>query len=190
MDKRKQPKSEAWLAAMAARRGIKGTNQFTKARELGLPVPSRSEETRQKIREARTGSKLSEETKQKVSSSMRSYLDRNPDKVGYKLNHYSKGRSYAEEYWKNVLDNNGLEYEEQLKIGLYYLDFAFPKQKIDLEIDGEQHYSDQRIIESDKRRTEALTKLGWQTIRIRWSEYTKLENKEDFVEQLLRQLRL
>src|SRR3546814_4629172 len=49
---------------------------------------------------------------------------------------------------------------------IYSLDFAIIPSKIDLEIDGEQHYVDQRIVDSDKRRTEYLESLGWKTIRV------------------------
>jgi very-short-patch-repair endonuclease len=109
--------------------------------------------------------------------------------VPYRLNHYSKGRSYAEEYWKVILDSNNLVYEEQYKISKYQLDFSFPTLKIDLEIDGDQHYLDKRIIESDKRRNIYLEKLGWTVIRIRWSEYKKLIDKKQFVEIILKKLR-
>ena len=46
--------------------------------------------------------------------------------------------------------------------------------KIDFEVDGEQHYKDQKIIESDKKRTEYLKKNGWKIIRIRWSKWQKM----------------
>jgi hypothetical protein len=61
---KKSPKTEKWFAAMAARKG-KGTNQFTKAKELGLKAEV-SEETRNKIREKNVGRKQTEETKAKI----------------------------------------------------------------------------------------------------------------------------
>lgn len=136
-----KPKSEKWYAAMAAKRGKTARNQYTKADELGVPRPKITDEMRERRREAnfRRGPH-SEETKKKISESRIKFLRDNPDKVPYKLNHYSKGRSYPEEYWKVVLDTNNLVYEEQFQIGPYQLDFAFPNKKIDLEIDGDQHY--------------------------------------------------
>jgi very-short-patch-repair endonuclease len=179
----KKPKSAAWYAAMNARKG-KGTNQYTKAKELGLPKPVVSEESHKK-RSLSSKRPHSEETKKKISAQRIKFLRENPDKVPYKLNHYSKGRSYAEEYWKVILDTHNLSYDEQYQIGPYQLDFAFPKIKIDLEIDGDQHYLDKRVIESDQRRNKYLEELGWTVIRVKWSEYKKLEDKKSFVNKIL-----
>lgn len=182
----KKPKSEAWYAAMKTK---KKSNQYLKAEELGLPKPDRSSETRKKLSEAAKKQKHSEETKKKISDARIKFLRENPDKVPYKLNHYSKGRSYAEEYWKNVLDSNDMQYEEQYQIGPYQLDFAFLKNKIDLEIDGDQHYLDERIVESDKRRTLYLEEKGWKVIRIKWSEYQKLTSKKNYVDDIIYQIK-
>lgn len=188
MDGRKKPKSEKWFKAMEARRG-RGTNQFTKAKELGIPLPVDSQEMREHKSRLSRAFRHSEETKKQISESKRKYLQENPDKVPYKLNHSSNGRSYPEEYWKSILDNNNVKYEEQHPVGSYSLDFALPDRMIDLEIDGEQHYVDQRIVESDKRRTEYLETLGWTTIRVRWSEFKRLDDKESFVNDILSRLK-
>jgi very-short-patch-repair endonuclease len=180
-------KSEKWYAAMHARKG-KGTNQYTKAKELGLPKPELSEDSLLKISRASSKRRHSDEVKKKISEARIKFLRENPDKVPYKLNHYSKGRSYAEDYWKNVLDSNNLKYEEQYQIGPYQLDFAFVDIKVDLEIDGDQHYLDKRIVESDKRRNAYLQDLGWKIIRVKWSEYQKLEDKKKYVSELIEQL--
>lgn len=181
----KKPKSEAWYAAMAAKRGNSSRNQYTKAAELGLPIP----QSPLKGKEGPTkGRGLSAEHKKRISEGRIKFLRENPHMVPYKLNHYSKGRSYAEEYWKAILDSNNLEYEEQYQIGPYQLDFAFTEMKVDLEIDGDQHHLDPRVIESDKRRNAYLTELGWKIIRVKWSDYQKLVDKKTFVEYILKQL--
>ena len=87
-----------------------------------------------------------------------------------------------------MLDSNNLIYEEQYQIGIYQLDFAFVDLKIDLEIDGDQHYLDQRIAASDIRRTKYLEELGWKTIRVRWSNYKKLADKKQFVDEIVKAL--
>ena len=183
----KKIRSEAWYAAMRARRG-NGQNQYTKAKRLGLPKPELSEESRKK-RSILNKRPHTEETKKKISESRIKYLRENPDKVPYKLNHYSKGRSYAEEYWKVVLDTNNILYKEQYQIGPYQLDFAFPDIKIDLEIDGDQHHLDKRVVESDKRRNLYLEELGWKIIRVKWSEYKKLTDKKEYVNMILNQIK-
>ena len=48
--------------------------------------------------------------------------------------------------------------------GNYYLDFACPKIKLDVEIDGYNHNSD-RQKKKDAARTEFLNGLGWKVLR-------------------------
>lgn len=64
----KSEKSGKWYAAMHARKG-KGTNQFTKAKELGLEKPEISLETRKKMGDAWRGKKHTEASKKKMSKS-------------------------------------------------------------------------------------------------------------------------
>lgn len=129
--------------------------------------------------------KHSEETKKKLSDIRKKFLSENPDKVPYLLNHSSK-KSYPEEYFSKLFKIVGIDVVEKHRVWLYELDFSIPQRKIDIEIDGEQHYSDEKIIESDKRRNNYLEKRGWSIIRIRWSEYQRLsENmKNKFIKQL------
>jgi very-short-patch-repair endonuclease len=120
----------------------------------------------------------SEETKEKISKARKKYLEDNPDKVPYKLNHYSKGDSYPERYFKKLFKNEGIPLKHHLQVSLYELDFYNEEKMKCLEIDGEQHYVDDRIVESDQRRTEYLTGRGWDVCRIRWSEWKKLTEKQ------------
>lgn len=65
--------SKKWLDAMHAKKGH-GTNQYVKAKELGLPKPIISEETRNKLSKTSKGRKHSETSKQKISESMRKLI--------------------------------------------------------------------------------------------------------------------
>ena len=87
-----------------------------------------------------------------------------------------------------ILDSNNLVYEEQYQIGPYQLDFAFPDLKIDLEIDGDQHHLDKRVVESDKRRNIYLENLGWTIVRVKWSEYKRLTDKKEYVSLILNKI--
>lgn len=146
---------------------------------------TRSKSEAQKLDQLKNPRILSKETKDKISASRIEYLNKNPEMVPYKLNHYSKGLSYPERYWKEILISNNIIFTDQFQIGLYSLDFALVDKMIDLEIDGEQHYLDQRIVASDQRRTKFLEDLGWTVIRIRWSEYKKLKDKQKFIDLIL-----
>ena len=69
------------------------------------------------------------------------------------------------------------------------MDFAFVDSKQYIEIDGEQHYVDNRIVKHDKIRTDKLLKNGWECImRVRWSEYKKMEKseQEEFVTNMIK----
>lgn len=136
--------------------------------------------------------KHTEETKRKISKSRIKYLEENPEKVPYVLNHASKGPSYPERYWKKIFDKYDVNYSEQYKVGRFSLDFAFPENLIYIEIDGEQHYTDKRIVESDKIRTMYLNNLGWKVIRVRWSHFMrmKIDERKKFVKDLINQLKI
>lgn len=127
----------------------------------------------------------SEETKKKLSEIRIKFLKQNPDKVPYKLNHSSK-ESYPEKYFTELFENEGFGVSKKLQIGLYELDFYIPNKKIDIEIDGSQHYTDSKIVESDKRRTAFLESEGWDVIRIDWAKYQKMnfEEKADYIKDL------
>lgn len=130
------------------------------------------------------GRKLSEEHKKKISESRKKYLLIHPDKVPYKLNHKHK-ETAPEKYFKEVLKGFISQYRPEGT--LYEIDFANPGLKIGIEIDGEQHYVDDKIVEHDKIRTENLTKLGWKLIRIRWSYFQSLpfEQRQEIVKGLM-----
>lgn len=91
---------------------------------------------------------------------------------------HNKGRtlpSWPEQFWLKVLENNNLTEGLQIEyvFDRYSLDFAWPKRKKCLEIDGEQHYLNEQQIASDKRKDCKLTDAGWQVMRIRWKEMFK-----------------
>lgn len=143
------------------------------------------EKQKKKLSTANKGKQLSEEHKEKISKSRIEYLKANPDKVPYKLNHKHK-ETYPEKYFKKVL--KGFIKQYRVDGTLYEIDFANPKTKLGIEIDGEQHYVDKRIVQHDIKRTNVLENKGWKIIRIRWSEFTLLakEDKEKVITDLLK----
>ena len=156
---------------------------ITKAKNRG-DFKSRNNSDAQKLSCKMNPRKHSEKTKQKISISRKKFLEENPDKIPYLLNHSSRP-SYPERYFKKILT----KLEPEYKVLSYSLDFADPHKKIDIEIDGEQHYTDPKIIKHDKKRNKRLKELGWKIIRIRWSTYKKLnkECRKRFISNLLSQ---
>lgn len=146
---------------------------------------------KRRILSKKKGIKLSEEHKKKISKSRKDFLMNNPDKVPYLLNH-SRNESYPEKYFENIFDKEGLfdtdiGIEKSYRVGLYELDFSIPNKKIDIEIDGDQHYYDSKIVESDDRRNKYLVEQGWDIIRIKWSDYQKMntDDKRTYINSLI-----
>lgn len=138
-----------------------------------------------KLYKIKNPQKHSEETKKKISEIRKKYLQENPDKVPYKLNHSSR-ESYPEKYFTELFKSEGINVIKSFHIGLYELDFCILDKKIDIEIDGSQHYYDEKVVESDKRRNKFLEDNGWDIVRINWSEYQKFnsDDKKDYIFKL------
>lgn len=125
------------------------------------------------------GKKHSEETKKKISETQ-------------KKNYAGKSRyipvqehrkSYAEQYFDVIFTDA----QKQFPVDRYRLDYAWPDTKTYIEVDGEQHYTEEGL-KHDNERTQVLESLGWLCKkRIRWSEYQKLneDEKKAFIESLL-----
>jgi very-short-patch-repair endonuclease len=131
------------------------------------------------------GRKHTDETKAKIAAKQ---------KENYRgISRYATVReqrkSYAEEYFETIFTDAEMQYH----VDRYFLDFAWPKSKIYIEIDGEQHYEDQGVVQHDKERTENLAKSGWRLLkRIRWSEFQKLSftEKENEIFRLKQTLKI
>lgn len=101
-------------------------------------------------------------------------------------------RSYAELYTEEILKNHNLFFEIEKFIsynslnvnrrGGYFLDFYFPEQKINLEIDGNQHKYRK---ESDIKRDNLLKSAGIIVKRIPWINLKNENEKAFFLKSLL-----
>ncbi len=54
----------------------------------------------------------------------------------------------------------------------YYLDIAFPRAKVAIEIDGRFHETDAGVFESDRHRQNELVSEGWIVLRFTWTMLT------------------
>lgn len=92
-------------------------------------------------------------------------------------------RSYPEKWFiKNVIEkynlNSKYTIKEKFSFGKYFLDFAIIDMKIDLEIDGQQHFRTDEAIEHDKERDKFVSDNDWKVYRIAWIE---LKNDREIV---------
>jgi len=172
-------KSEKWYAAMHARKG-KGTNQYTKARKLGLPDPIISNETKQKLSANHRG-KNSEETKKKISLGVIKAYEEGRHSINCGWPNREGRESYPEIWWTGVIDAefNDKNYEREKRIGPYSLDFAWPHKMKYIEVDGQQHYRFNELRQSDIRKDKYLKNLGWTVLRIKWEDC--YNNKQHFI---------
>jgi hypothetical protein len=109
-------------------------------------------------------------TKAIIGSKTTRYIERTGD-VPYLKNHHKKGRSYPELFFAGILKDRNIDFAAEVRAGKYSMDFKI--HNINLEIDGEQHYSKSSIIR-DNNRNEYMMNIGLSVIRIRWRTYKRL----------------
>lgn len=162
-------------------KGHKGHNQFTKARELGLPIP---ESTRKGKPGTWLGRKHTEEQKKKISESAK----RNHEKgIGHTWKNRYLNPSYAEQWLYGFLDARNIQFEKEVPFKGFFLDVVIGNKVI--EIDGEQHYLPEQFpeqMERDQRKDKLLKEEGYQELRLRWSLVQKdKENQIKILENFL-----
>jgi len=141
-------------------KGHKGINQYIKAKELGLPKPEVSKETREKISKAWKGKYHTEEQKKKLSESMKVAVRKYPESfsasnVNGRVKHYNYNGFKLDGLWelevakyldskniKWIKPNNGFEYEWNNDIHIYYPDFYLPEYNYYIEVKGYQRDRD------------------------------------------------
>lgn len=99
--------------------------------------------------------------------------------------------SPGENLWRKLLEENDFVFEQEKKIkqsdvgisnGSYYsLDFFLTDFNVDLEIDGLEHKTIEKLVVHDKERNEALLQNGMSVVRI---AYDKVFSNEHILQQL------
>lgn len=115
----------------------------------------------------------SDETKEIMRVKRIEFMKNNPDKTAWRTSNLS----YPEKLFLNKLKE--LKWDENYSIIReycifpYFVDFAFPNEKVAIEIDGSQHLLSDRK-ESDEKKDSLLMNQGWCVIRV-----TEKEVKEN-----------
>jgi hypothetical protein len=144
--------------------GKKGTNDFTKARALGLPDPIVSEETRKKISKAGKGRRHTAETKERLSEIRSLYIEQKGSGGFLDVGWYDVCNINNESFkvrgtWElkyaqwlnahNILWNRNISFKYQREDGVrrtYLPDFYLPATKEIKEVKGYFSPSDQEKI--------------------------------------------
>lgn len=90
--------------------------------------------------------------------------------------------SYPEKFVLKVLQENKIKEKYTIiqhhPVGKYFLDFAIMELKLDIEVDGEQHFRTQSAINHDKIRDDFLRLNDWTIYRISWGNMVNNSIKE------------
>ena len=88
--------------------------------------------------------------------------------------------SYPESIAIKTLDGLNINYEREMPISKYFVDFAIHDMMIILEIDGQQHKNPERA-KTDILKDAILTKKGWKVYRIKWPEENIIESIKNII---------
>ena len=147
-------------------------------RDKGLVRMERTPEQKRLFNSVKhVGIKHSEKTKKKLSLIRKQWISENPDKSPYIVSHKSRGETYPEKYFREWMEKENIPFQQEYRFKLYAFDFLV-NERIDLEIDGDQHKNDKRIIEHDIKRDNKSKDAGFIVYRIMWSDYQKLNQEE------------
>lgn len=141
-------------------KGHKGTNQFIKAKELGLSQPIVSNETRIKLGNIWKGKTHTDEEKIKISQGIRKAIINNPESysstnVNGRIKHYIFNGIKLDGLWElevaKYLEENNIKWERP-KNGftymwnnsehIYFPDFYLPEYNYYIEVKGYQRERD------------------------------------------------
>lgn len=88
------------------------------------------------------------------------------------------GMSYPEKWFSEVIKNNFSDknFEYNLPVGHYKLDFAWKEKMRYIEIDGQQH---NESVDYDIKRDAFIKSFGWECLRLKW-EFI-VNNKEEAI---------
>jgi len=81
--------------------------------------------------------------------------------------------SQAERQYHDLLDIHRIRgwvanYKVTIGSSWYYLDIAFRKEKLAIEVDGYKTHSSHQAFETDRRRHNDLTRAGWTVLHFTW----------------------
>lgn len=131
-----------------------------------------------------TGKTHSEETKQKISESMKRA---HSEGRAYVWEHRTTKPTAPEKFLIGVLKNElnmecGKDYTREFPYKGFFLDFCWVDKKLVIEMDGSQHERYPEQIERDIRKDKMLQEDGYLELRIPWKDCCN--NKKEYVKKI------
>lgn len=114
------------------------------------------------------GHPVSDESKKRISLGMKKAISEGRATGWHKRKVGTK--SYPEQWFEKVIQNEfkDKDYVTELSVGKWFLDFAWKKKMLYIEIDGKQHNDPDRA-ESDAKKDKFCKELGWKCLRLKWA---------------------
>lgn len=130
--------------------------------------------------------KLSLEERQKISERRKKYIAEHGG-VWWSSRSNCK-RSYAEEWVLKIIQSEVKDqnFIEEYHLHKWFMDFAWPKKQIYIEVDGDQHNWEDRK-KKDEEKDNYYLNLGWKVLRLPWrycyyNTQEAIKNIIDFVD--------
>jgi hypothetical protein len=145
----------------------------------------RSKEECSQLRALKPSKKHSLETKQKISTIRKKFLQDNPEKHPWRKpnKHISAPCNKAKEFLKLLGVNFIEEFSPEIEGRFFSIDIAIPDKMIAIEVNGGQHYSkDGSLKPYFQERHDLIEKAGWKVFEIHCTACFKLEKWEEFAE--------
>ncbi len=116
------------------------------------------------------GKTITKDHKDKVSAGMKkAHSEGRGWHIGKARN--ERKPSYPEQFFMRVIENEfeDKNYQREVRVSKYAIDFAWVDKKIAIEVDGQFHRLPE-YVERDKRKDEYLKENGWKVLRLPWIE--------------------
>jgi len=165
-----------YSATVPARRAVAkmfydGIHPFQTNPQIGERNPSKRPEVRIQISESKKGDKNCmvkyPHLRLVYGRKMRKFFKENPDKHPNRVMARKGFESSLEKKFREMMEARGLTFTKQHPIVGYFVDFAIPKLKIAIEVDGDYWHQNK---EKDQKRQKEIEDQGWLVLRYSESE--------------------
>jgi very-short-patch-repair endonuclease len=113
---------------------------------------------------------------------------RKSERVSFARQQRQQANEFSRELWQMVRDRRmlGEKFRREYPLGPYTLDFACLDLKLNLEIDGQDHLTDEGK-QHDQKRDNYVRQMGFEVLRI--PGYRVIQNRDNVYQEIARMIR-